>query len=682
MSKQSVIHKFLLKFDFFKKMIFVIGVGIVTALLTLCLVIFSYQQFIQTNRQQQEGIKYQSRLMSVQNKVDYLRVQLNVLSNEELAKLKTQLIISQSFFSLFINEIRNHTLKTVGHEQKFYLEQLNIYDEKFHRIFSSMQENELNDPFNLETLRLVLNLLGDYISSFSQLLSDIFELQIYTNYPLGLGLDIFVNQLPDYNVTLSKLLSINTNLLSPQLQAEIQIAQTHLEHILYNVSFGNRYTVFPLEHHSNSVYGKDLELFLTSATHLSNSLSTKLHEPDHLKDSWKDLYKVGIDSLNQSQQLYSTLAHTLHQSLANDIHFYRRLQVISSFLLLLGILLVLTPYITKAFRNPLNELKQAAEKLAAGDLSTRIPIIQTDEVGAVCQSFNETAKVYEHIMLEADRFANDLLKYSSGIYSTSKMLEQSLYLQEITVQDIVQNSKQILNTAEDFPVNLMKVNHAIELTARQIGLSRENLNNLQNIIQLMVSSAHNTVIALSSIKNEVDKTGTVINTLIIIADQINLLSLNTAIRANKTGLKKIGFSVIADKIKDLADQTAYATLDMEEIVKDIHEVVPKIVCDIDQFNHEIQEALKDSLAVREHFQKLLTIKQNQIASFKSIDQGMQDQAEKTYAIHKAITELIQSTEKTTRSIRSLYVEVKYLHHSTNNLQKMTKKFTKSSKIAS
>src|SRR4030065_492004 len=104
----------------------------------------------------------------------------------------------------------------------------------------------------------------------------------------------------------------------------------------------------------------------------------------------------------------------------------------------------------------------------------------------------------------------------------------------------------------------------------------------------LVSSA--TAIAATTMKHIVEAAGsisskfevlnekanninTVVTTITKVADQTNLLSLNAAIEAEKAGEYGFGFSVVAKEIRRLADQTAVATLDIEQMVKEMRSAV-------------------------------------------------------------------------------------------------------------
>jgi methyl-accepting chemotaxis protein len=194
---------------------------------------------------------------------------------------------------------------------------------------------------------------------------------------------------------------------------------------------------------------------------------------------------------------------------------------------------------------------------------------------------------------------------------------------------------------------------------------------MEDIMHQMAKASMSIVRTLSDLQDKVGKINNVINTIVRIADQINLLSLNTAIRSGKPGTQHLGFSIVADKISELADQTALATLDMEALVEQIIEKVSNSVLVVDKFSDQIRNQVFEAAEIGDQLKKLIANAQTQFEGFETVNMGMQNQTKRAAQIHESITRLTSSAQNTTQSVRNLYLEIEYLHHSVNNLQSKT-----------
>src|SRR5438093_6429155 len=85
----------------------------------------------------------------------------------------------------------------------------------------------------------------------------------------------------------------------------------------------------------------------------------------------------------------------------------------------------------------------------------------------------------------------------------------------------------------------------------------------------------------------------VVTTITKVADQTNLLSLNAAIEAEKAGEFGRGFAVVASEVRRLADQTAVATYDIEQTVKEIQSAVSAGVMGMVKFSEEVCRGIDD-----------------------------------------------------------------------------------------
>src|SRR5436190_20983556 len=95
---------------------------------------------------------------------------------------------------------------------------------------------------------------------------------------------------------------------------------------------------------------------------------------------------------------------------------------------------------------------------------------------------------------------------------------------------------------------------------------------------------------LSAINEKADNITGVVTTITKVADQTNLLSINAAIEAEKAGEYGRGFLVVAREIRRLADQTAVATLDIENMVRLMQDAVSAGGMQMDKFSEEVRSS--------------------------------------------------------------------------------------------
>ena len=156
---------------------------------------------------------------------------------------------------------------------------------------------------------------------------------------------------------------------------------------------------------------------------------------------------------------------------------------------------------------------------------------------------------------------------------------------------------------------------------------------------------------LSVLNEKAGHINQVVTTITKVADQTNLLSLNAAIEAEKAGEYGRGFAVVATEIRRLADQTAVATYDIEQMVKDIQSAVSAGVMGMDKFSEEVRRGMQEVQQVGGQLSEIIQQVQALAPRFEAVSEGMGAQATGAEQITQALAQLSEAAQQTVESLR-------------------------------
>jgi methyl-accepting chemotaxis protein WspA len=166
----------------------------------------------------------------------------------------------------------------------------------------------------------------------------------------------------------------------------------------------------------------------------------------------------------------------------------------------------------------------------------------------------------------------------------------------------------------------------------------------------------------------------VVTTITKVADHTNLLSLNAAIEAEKAGEYGRGFAVVATEIRRLADQTAVATYDIEQMVKDIQSAVAAGVMGMDKFSDEVRRGMQEVQHVGGQLSQIIHEVQLLAPRVESVNEGMQAQASGAEQISQSLTLLTEAARQTVTSLNQSSVAIGELNQVSSGLRNGVSRF--------
>lgn len=328
---------------------------------------------------------------------------------------------------------------------------------------------------------------------------------------------------------------------------------------------------------------------------------------------------------------------------------------------------------------PFKHLRQAVIMAAEGDLETPIKGPTAGEIGLLSKELEKLRISLKSVIDQLTEAAKQTANIYTDIQVASNQQESAVIEQEAATKQIAVTIKEISATTRDLAFTMQEVNLTAEEASALAVAGNESLNQMLTIMQKMVESSNHTASNLAVLNDKANNIKSVIVTISKVADQTNLLSLNSAIEAEIAGEHGRKFAVIAREIRRLADQTAYASLDISNIVNEMTSAVSSNVKIVDQFSKEIRASANQlTQIISEQLAKIIDKVQQQKVSIENVTGGMQSQLQAAEQISEAVLEWSDSAKETRNAISRFKKTVDQLWTSGQQLQNFIGKFKRGS----
>jgi methyl-accepting chemotaxis protein WspA len=305
----------------------------------------------------------------------------------------------------------------------------------------------------------------------------------------------------------------------------------------------------------------------------------------------------------------------------------------------------------KAVTVPMATLVGVLDVMRTGNLAQRLNLRRNDEFGTLENGFNRMAEELTSLVSQAQKSSLQVTTSVTEIAATSKEQQATASETAATTTEIGATSREIFATSRDLLRTMNEVAGVAEQSASLAGASQSGLTHMEDTMRSVMEAAGSVNAKLAILNEKAVNINQVVATITKVADQTNLLSLNAAIEAEKAGEYGRGFAVVATEIRRLADQTAVATYDIEQTVKEIQSAVSAGVMGMDKFSEEVRRGMRDVQQVGGQLSQIINEVQTLAPRFQLVNEGMQTQATSAEQITQALSQLSEAAQQTAESLR-------------------------------
>ncbi|BAZ50004.1 methyl-accepting chemotaxis sensory transducer [Nostoc sp. NIES-4103] len=315
----------------------------------------------------------------------------------------------------------------------------------------------------------------------------------------------------------------------------------------------------------------------------------------------------------------------------------------------LGIILIPSRALARALQTAFN----LADRVSAGDLTSNVEISANDEIGKLMAALKTMTQKLSTLIRQVQGSGIQVTTSATQIAASGKQLETTISEQVASTNQVTATAKEIAATSRELVNTMEQVVTMSQATTTAANVSQKDLMRMEASMRQLAEATNSIAARLGIISEKANNINNIVLTITKVADQTNLLSLNAAIEAEKAGEYGLGFAVVAREIRRLADQTAVATLDIEQMVKQMQSSVSTGVMEMDKFAAEVGRSVADVSNISTQIGQIIQQVQDLNPHFASVNKGMETQSVGAQQISDAMVLLSSTSVQTADSLREI-----------------------------
>jgi methyl-accepting chemotaxis protein PixJ len=311
------------------------------------------------------------------------------------------------------------------------------------------------------------------------------------------------------------------------------------------------------------------------------------------------------------------------------------------------------------FHQRAQELLKQVEPLRQGDLTVQARE-SNDEVGTIAKSYNAVI--------------DGLRETISQVQYASRSVARTAADSEGAVASLSSESRQQIQTVAHAIEQVQSLMNALYKIAERAEQAESNVRLATQKLQAGDEVMDRTVMGMSSIRETVAETAKkvkrlgeasqkisrVVNLINGFATQTNLLAMNASIEAAKAGEEGQGFVVVAEEVRTLAQQSAAATAEIEQVVEEIQRQTNEVVAAMETGTEHVVNGTQLVEESRMHLSQITEVGMQLNQMVREISQAASQQTETSVAVKQTmlqVASLADSTSQQTQTVAQSFAQL-------------------------
>jgi methyl-accepting chemotaxis protein PixJ len=316
------------------------------------------------------------------------------------------------------------------------------------------------------------------------------------------------------------------------------------------------------------------------------------------------------------------------------------------------------------------ELLMEVDPVSRGDLTVRANVTP-DEIGTVADSYNAIIRSLRQIVGQVQGAATSVTETAEGNDMAVKKVVSEANEQVEAISNALDQLQRVMVASEGMSARALQAAEQVQQSNEMVKAGDAAMNRTVAGISTIRETVSETAKKVKRLGEASQKISKVVNLIGNFAAQTNLLALNAAIEAARAGEEGRGFSVVAEEVRALAQQSAAATADIEQLVEEIQAQTNEVVAAmeagteqvvagtelVEESRQKLGQISASSALVNQLIQEISQASKEQTQAATEVGQTMNNVATIAYDTSKGSEEVSASFSKLLEVAKELQLSV-------------------------
>lgn len=361
------------------------------------------------------------------------------------------------------------------------------------------------------------------------------------------------------------------------------------------------------------------------------------------------------------------------------------IRMLISMVIFIGVGIAVSIFAAQRFTRPILGMVGSAQRIKDGDLTAVVVVDSENEMGILQSAFQEMVHSLSELIQSVNLSTGMIKEVSQELNHNAELTaEASQHISGI-IEKVAQGTQgQIVNVEQgkaaitQMAVSLKGVEEnsqvMLKSSEKASAMAQDGSRNVDKIVGIMDSInriVSNTSNLVENLNTHIGEIGVIVDFIKKISNQTNLLALNASIEAARAGEHGRGFTVVANEVKNLADQSKNASEEISKKITDIQKETHSIVTSMGQSIQDIQKETRVVHETADSFMNIIQESQAVTHEIRTFTESLKELSSGMDSVESSIREIMEVSEETSSEAQNVLANVQEqnaaIHHITESI---------------